>query len=117
MSPVAGDYTACIHGFAPADGVSTQFTLSSWVLTPGGDVPLHVRGMPTNVAPGQSAKVKLSWKGAQDGTRYLGAVRVVQGSDPDTGATLGVTMLSVEPGMTQGVRVPSARKSALFQRR
>ena len=118
MSPAAGDYTACIHGFAPADGVSTQFTLSSWVLQPGGDVPLHVRGMPTSVVPGQSAKVKLGWHGAQDGTRYLGAVRVVQGADPDTGATLGVTMLSVEPGMTQGVRgIPSARKSALLRKR
>ena len=47
-----------------------------------------------------------------------GAVRVVQGADPDTGATLGVTMLSVEPGMTQGVRgVPSARKSAMLRKR
>ncbi|HJV68482.1 S8 family serine peptidase [Ideonella sp.] len=119
MAPTAGDYTACVHGFAPADGVSTAFTLSSWILTPGsGTVPLHVRGLPAQVMPGDSAKVKLGWHGAEAGVRYLGALRLVQGADPDTGATLGVTLLSVEPGLPQGVRgIPSARKAALLKRR
>ncbi len=118
VSPAPSDYTACVHGFAPADGVSTAFTLSSWVLTPGGAVPLKVRGLPAQVQPGDAAKVRLSWSGAQAGTRYLGALRLVQGADPDTGATLGVTLVSVEPGVVQGVHgITSARKSALLRRR
>jgi Subtilase family/Fibronectin type-III domain/Peptidase inhibitor I9/PA domain len=118
ISPAPDDYTACIHGFAPADGVSTKFTLSSWVVSPGGDVALHARGLPTHVMPGDSSKVRLSWSGAQTGVRYLGALRLVQGADANTGTTLGVTLVSVESGLPQGVRgITSARKSALLRRR
>jgi hypothetical protein len=118
VSPTPSDYTACVHGFAPADGVSTDFTLSSWVLTPGGAVPLKVSGLPSHVMPGDAARVRLGWSGATSGTRYLGALRLVQGADPDTGATLGVTLVSVEPGMVQGVRgLTSTRKTALMRQR
>jgi hypothetical protein len=119
MSPAASDYTACVHGFAPADGVSTAFTLSSWVVTPtGATVPLHARGLPSQVMPGDTAKVKLGWHGATPGVRYLGALRLAQGANPDTGTTLGVTLLSVEPGVPQGIRgLQSASKAALLRRR
>ncbi|MFZ5550609.1 MAG: S8 family serine peptidase [Pseudomonadota bacterium] len=119
LAPPAGNYVACIHGFAPADGVSTRFTLSSWVVAPGAGTPaLKVRGLPTSVVPGDAAKVRFSWDGAVAGTRYLGGLRLVQGSDPDTGATLGVTLLAVEPGLPQGVRgLSSHRKSAQLKKR
>lgn len=119
VSPAASDYTACVHGFAPADGTSTAFTLSSWVVTPAGAaVPLHARGLPSQVVPGDTAKVKLGWHGATPGVRYLGALRLAQGANPDTGATLGVTLLSVEPGIPQGIRgLQSASKAAMLRRR
>ncbi|HSI57615.1 MAG TPA: S8 family serine peptidase [Ideonella sp.] len=110
-SPAAGDYTVCVHGYAPADGVSTAFTLSSWIVTPGGT--LLAKGLPTSVTTGDSAKVRLSWKNATAGKRYLGALGLVQGADPATGTPLGVTVLSVEPGvMAAEMGLPSARKAA-----
>ena len=113
MAPAPGDYTACIHGFAP-NGDSSTFTLSSWVVAPNVGTPaLKVRGLPTHVEPGDTTKVRLSWSGAIPGTRYLGGLRLVQGADADTGTTLGVTLLSVEPGVLQGIRgLTDPRKSA-----
>ena len=118
MAPAPGDYTACVHGFAPGDGNSTTFTLSSWVVAPNVGTPaLKVRGLPTHVEPGDTTKVRLSWSGATPGTRYLGGLRLVQGADADTGTTLGVTLLSVEPGVLQGIRgLTDPRKSALRRR-
>lgn len=117
--PAGGSYSACVHGFAPADGVSTAFTLSSWLVWPSaGPVPLHVRGLPTSVAVGDTVKTKFGWHGASAGVRYLGALRLVQGADPNTGTTLGVTLVSVEPGVPQGVAgLASVKKSALVGRR
>jgi hypothetical protein len=119
MAPAPGTYVACIHGFAPADGVSTQFTLSSWVVAPGGGTPpLKVGGLPTTVTPGDAAKVRFQWDGAMPGTRYLGGLRLVQGADPNTGTTLGVTLIGVEPGVPQGVRgLNSHRKAAAMKKR
>jgi hypothetical protein len=119
MAPAPGTYVACIHGFAPADGVSTPFTLSSWVVAPGaGTPPLKVGGLPTTVAPGDAAKVRMQWSGATPGTRYLGGLRLVQGADPNTGTTLGVTLIGVEPGVPQGVRgLTSHRKAAAMKKR
>ena len=118
VAPAPGDYTACVHGFAPGDGVSTDFTLSSWVVAPNVGTPaMKATGVPTHVEPGDTAKVQLSFKGAQSGVRYMGGVRMVQGADANTGPTLGVTLVSVESGMAQGVRgLTSPRKSALFRR-
>ncbi|HEX5683792.1 MAG TPA: S8 family serine peptidase, partial [Ideonella sp.] len=117
--PGGGSYTACVHGFAPADGVSTSFTLSSWLVWPSaGPVPLHVRGLPTSVAVGDTVKAKFGWHGATAGVRYLGALRLVQGADANTGTTLGVTLVSVEPGLPQGVpALSSVKKAALIGRR
>ena len=84
----------------------------------GAAVPLHARGLPSQVVPGDTAKVKLGWHGATPGVRYLGALRLAQGANPDTGATLGVTLLSVEPGIPQGIRgLQSASKAAMLRRR
>lgn len=117
--PAGGTYTACVHGFAPADGVSTSFTLSSWLVWPGGgSVPLHVRGLPASVSIGDTVKAKFGWHGASAGVRYLGALRLVQGADANTGTTLGVTLVSVEPSVPQGVPgLSSVNKAALAGRR
>ena len=120
MAPAAGNYVACVHGYAPADGVSTTFTLSSWVVSPDAtsSVPLKVRGLPDNVVLGGEAKVRMSWSGAVAGERYLGAVRLAQGADASTAPTLGVTMLAVEPGAVQSTRgLPLSAKAALQRRR
>ncbi len=117
-SPAAGDYTACVVGFAPAGGTS-NFTLSSWAVAPGAGSPaLKVHGLPSTVVPGDAARVRMNWAGAAAGVRYLGALRLVQGADPNTGATLGVTLVSVEPGTVQGVRgITNPRKSAVARAR
>lgn len=120
MAPAAGNYVVCVHGFAAGDGISTAFTLSSWIVAPGAvsSVPLKVRGLPDSVLPGDSAKVRMSWDAASSGVRYLGALRLAQGSNPETAPTLGVTLLSVEPDAVQGtLGLPSARKSAVMRKR
>lgn len=96
LKPAAGTYKACVVGYATKDA-SSSFTLSSWVLSSadaGGS--LSAKGLPSSVAIGDEAKVRLSWAGLTGGSRYLGAV----GYMDSTGATVGTTLLAVEPAAT-----------------
>ena len=96
-APAAGTYKACVVGFATNGGSST-FTLSSWVLSPtdaGGS--LSVSGLPTSVNTGDVAHAKAAWAGLTSGTRYLGGLRYAKGD----GTPLGMTLLTVEPGVVQ----------------
>jgi len=92
-APAAGNYQACVIGYNPVGGTS-NFTLSSWVLSPadvGGS--LKLKGLPTTVAVGDVGTANASWSGLS-AQRYLGGIRYAKAD----GATVGMTLLSVEPG-------------------
>jgi subtilisin family serine protease len=93
-APTAGDYTACVIGYA-AQGGSSSFTLSSWVLSTADQVGnLKVNALPSEVAVGDKVRLRAVWNGLTAGTRYLGAVRHAKAD----GSFAGQTVLSVEPG-------------------
>jgi subtilisin family serine protease len=91
--PGADTYQACVVGYAPQGG-SSDFTLSTWVLSAGDTGgSLKVKGLPTAVTGGDEYKLLASWSGLTAGTRYLGGLRYLQGD----GSTAGATLLAVEP--------------------
>jgi hypothetical protein len=91
-SPAAGGYRACVLGYAPANGVATQFTLSSAVVGRG-DVGGNLKvTTPGKVYAGSAATVSASWSGLATGKRYLGGVQFLNA----TGVVSGTTALLVE---------------------
>jgi len=91
-APAAGTYTVCIAGYATANGQSTDFTLSSAVVSSadkGGNFKVL---MPAKVYAGSAAALSTSWSGLAAGKRYLGAVELL---DPN-GAPATVTTFQVE---------------------
>ncbi len=114
--PAAGTYTACVLGFAPANGASSDFTMSSWTLQPGAG-SLKLGDAPATVTAGQFLKLPMGWRDLTEGRRYMGAVRMVQG-DLATGTTLGVTVLSADPGLAMASTGEiSQRKAAAAAKR
>jgi len=92
-SPVAGAYNACVVGYAPANGVSTNFTMSTAVVTRsdvGGNLKVAA---PAKATTGAVAPVAVAWSGLPTGKRYLGGVQFVGGDGSTVAAT---TILSVE---------------------
>ncbi|HEU4845877.1 MAG TPA: S8 family serine peptidase [Burkholderiaceae bacterium] len=91
-SPPAGAYRACVIGYAAADGVSTDFTLSSAIVTradTGGG--LKAIG-PSKVYVGGTATVAVSWTGLAPGQRYYGGVQYLDLA----GNVAATTMIEVE---------------------
>ncbi|RYE99370.1 MAG: peptidase S8 and S53 subtilisin kexin sedolisin, partial [Oxalobacteraceae bacterium] len=91
-SPAAGAYQLCVVGYAAADGRSTDFTLSSAVVTSsdkGGNFKVLA---PAKVYSGSTATVNASWSGLAAGKRYLGAIQLLDAN----GAPATVTTLQVE---------------------
>ncbi len=76
-SPAAGTYTVCVMGYASANHQSTDFTLSSAVVTStdrGGNFRVMV---PTKVYSGSTASVSASWSGLAPGKRFAGAMQLL----------------------------------------
>ena len=74
-SPAAGNYRVCVVGYAPADGVSTDFNLSSAVATRGDNAGALKAAVPSRVYAGNVATVTASWSGLPTGKRYYGGVQ------------------------------------------
>lgn len=91
-SPAAGSYQLCVVGYAAADGRSTDFTLSSAVVTSsdkGGNFKVLA---PSKIYAGSTATVNASWSGLASGKRYLGAMQLLDAA----GAPATVTTFQVE---------------------
>lgn len=92
-SPPAGNYKVCVIGYAPANGVSSNFSMSSAIVNKtdiGGNLKVAA---PTKAISGATLPVVISWSGLPTGKRYLGGVQYA-GAD---GATVAATtMLSIE---------------------
>ncbi|MDB5936303.1 MAG: hypothetical protein JWQ01_3647 [Massilia sp.] len=76
-APAAGDYRVCVIGYSAANGTSTDFTLSSAVVTSadrGGNFRVLV---PTKVYASSTASVNASWSGLAAGKRYAGAMQLL----------------------------------------
>lgn len=93
-SPAAGSYKACVLGYAVANGVSADFTLSSAVAVKG-DVGGNLRvTLPSKVYSAGTASVTLAWSGLASGQRYFGGAQFLDLS----GKVAGTTLLSVDTG-------------------
>jgi hypothetical protein len=91
-APAAGSYKVCVVGYAAANGSSTDFSLSSAIVSRS-DTGGNLRAMlPSQVYAGGTASVGASWSGLASGQRYLGGVQFLD----STGATATTTVLLVE---------------------
>lgn len=89
-NPAAGTYKVCVVGYAPQND-SSNYTLSSWVVSPadvGGNLKVM---MPSTVYTGGTATAAASWSGLTVGKRYMGAIQYVV-----SGVNQGMTLLSVD---------------------
>ncbi|MYM67309.1 S8 family serine peptidase [Pseudoduganella sp. FT55W] len=76
--PAAGTYRVCVLGYKLKNGVSSEFQLSTAHVTAndrGGNLEAAV---PTTVKNRSSATAALTWSGLQPGTRYLGAMDLLE---------------------------------------
>ncbi|NRR30724.1 S8 family serine peptidase [Oxalobacteraceae bacterium] len=87
--PAAGEYKVCVKGYAPKDGAA-DYTLSSWVVTPGANANLKVVA-PATAFVGGTASAAVSWTGLEVGKRHLGALNILVG-----GVVQGGTLLEVD---------------------
>ncbi|HEV7814273.1 MAG TPA: S8 family serine peptidase [Janthinobacterium sp.] len=91
-SPAAGAYKLCAIGYVAANQVSTDFTLSSAVVSRsdiGGALKVST---PSKVYAGGTATVGMSWSGLAAGKRYFGGLQLLDAS----GATAATTVVNVE---------------------
>jgi subtilisin family serine protease len=91
-APAAGSYSVCVVGYTAANGQSTNFTLSSAVVTSsdrGGNFKALV---PSKVYAGSTASVSASWSGLPSGKRYAGAMQLLDLA----GAPASTTVFQVE---------------------
>jgi hypothetical protein len=88
-APLAATYSVRVTGYATPSG-GAAFTLSTWVVGPGGTSTLSARG-PASVYEGGSASVAISWS-VPAGQRYMGQVRFSDG----TGTLIGRSKVLVD---------------------
>jgi subtilisin family serine protease len=91
-SPAAGDYRVCVIGYTAADGVSSNFVLSSAVVTrsdTGGALKVLA---PARVYVQGAAPVTMSWSGLEAGKRYVGGAQFLT---PD-GSVAATTVIAVD---------------------
>jgi hypothetical protein len=112
-SPAAGNYSVCVIGYASANKVSTDFTLSSAVVTSadrGGNFKVMV---PSTVYAGSTASVGVSWSGLPAGKRYAAAMQLLDLNK----ATAATTVFQVETNnplpLGDAVARPAVRDSGL----
>ena len=91
LQPVDGTWTVYVHGWLTPGG-NADYTLSSWIVsaTPGGS--LVIDSEPADAVFPTSGPITVSWTGATDGQRHLGAV-VHRGPG---GAHLGQTLIEID---------------------
>jgi hypothetical protein len=85
-SLAAGSYSVCVIGYKSANSTSTDFTLSSAVVTSADRNGNFKAMVPSSVYAGSTATVGVSWSGLPVGKRYAGAVQLF-----DTSAKLAST--------------------------
>ncbi len=91
-APAAGSYKVCVVGYASANGQSTNFQLSSAVVSRS-DTGGNLKALaPSQVYAGSTATVGATWSGLATGQRYIGGVQYL---DPN-GNTAATTVLLVE---------------------
>jgi len=92
LQPMDGTWQVYVHGWA-APGGSSDYTMSSWVVsaTPGGS--LNIDTAPTSATLGQTGTIQVSWSGLTPNTQYLGAV-----SHTGPSGFMGLTLVSVDSG-------------------
>ena len=90
LFPSDTTYQVAVHGWQ-TDGPDSNYTLFDWSVsaTPGGN--LSVVSAPASAMLGTTGTVVISWAGAADGTKHLGAVSHSDGVD-----TIGLTLVSVD---------------------
>jgi hypothetical protein len=89
-SPAPGDYRVCVIGYQAANNQSTDFTLSSAVVT-SADHSINFKAMvPAKVNAGSTASVSISWSALAAGKRFAGAVRLLDAANNPATTTLVV---------------------------
>ncbi|WP_292038025.1 S8 family peptidase [Massilia sp. UBA6681] len=104
MAPAAGTYRVCVAGYAPRGGSAT-YTLASWVVgsaDTGGNLKVT---LPSSVFVGGTSSAVASWSDLTPGTRYLGAIRYLDGS-----TTLGTSLLEVDATNPVPTPAPAAKQ-------
>ncbi len=91
-------------GYAPRGGSAT-YTLASWVVgsaDTGGNLKVT---LPSSVFVGGTSSAVASWSDLTPGTRYLGAIRYLDGS-----TTLGTSLLEVDATNPVPTPAPAAKQ-------
>ena len=107
-APAAGTYRVCTIGYKSANGSSTDFALSSAVVTStdrGGNFKVL---LPAKVYAGSTATVSTSWSGLASGKRFAGVVRLTD----DKGVPSTSTVFQVETNNPIPLGEPVARAPA-----
>jgi subtilisin family serine protease len=73
VDPTAGTYDVYVHGWGPANGVSTPFKLYAWVLGTA-DAGNMAVSAPASATLGATGTITLSFSGLAANTKYLGSV-------------------------------------------
>jgi subtilisin family serine protease len=108
VGPTAGSYRVCVVGYDHAEGSSSNFTLSSWLVNGNDKGGNFTVSLPSRAYAGRTASAGMSWSGLNPGGRYLAAANYQVGG----AATSAFTVLMVEPGAlasnpaVTGVRSP-----------
>ena len=103
-APAPDTYRVCVLGYAPANGVSTDFALSSAVIGSGDRAGNFKVVLPAAVYAGSTASVNTSWSGLAAGKRYFGAI----GLKDAAGNLASTTVVQVETNSPLPLAEPSA---------
>jgi hypothetical protein len=76
-NPAAGNYTVYVHGFA-TDGPDANYTLFNWNV--GASAGNTTVSAPATATIGTNGTVTYGWSGLAAGTKYLGALRHMDGA-------------------------------------
>ena len=84
-APAAGNYSACVTGFAASGG--KQYTLSNWLVGPASGPQTLKASAPSFVYAGGSASIGLGWS-VPAGQRYLGNLSFFDNTSTKIGSTV-----------------------------
>jgi subtilisin family serine protease len=104
-NPAAGTYTVCVGAYESANGTSTDFTLSSAVVTSADRFGNFRVLVPATVYAGGTASVNVSWSGLPAGKRYIGGMQLLDGA----GAVATTTGFVVETNNPVPLSEPAMR--------
>jgi subtilisin family serine protease len=107
-SPAPGNYRVCVIGYEAANNASTDFTLSSVVVTSAEHFGNFKAAVPGSVYAGSNATVGVSWSGLPLGKRFAGAVQLLDLSNSP--ATTTVFEVDTSGAVPVGAPVDRPRK-------